>query len=130
MPFYATPPTNYGKVIAYNVESAVGKYRIVKYGATARGAALATAASNKLAGVSTEVDTASTDPTLDVVIDGIAPVYYGGTVAYGDPLTTNNAGAAVVATSANSIIGYAEVDGVSGDIGSVRIAIHNPAPAP
>ena len=79
-----------------------------------------------LMGVLTGLDAAVNEPA-DVVQGGIADVEYGGVVTRGAPLTSDATGRAVVAAPAagvnNRIVGFAEVSGVLGDIGAVRLAI-------
>ncbi|MDT4866544.1 hypothetical protein FQZ97_1014020 [compost metagenome] len=63
---------------------------------------------------------------MDVIRSGLASVEYGGTVALGAPLTADSQGRAVAVTlpvgDDTYIIGFAEVAGSSGDIGSTFIA--------
>ncbi|REM14738.1 DUF2190 domain-containing protein, partial [Mycobacterium tuberculosis] len=63
---------------------------------------------------------------IDGVRLGIAEVEYGGAVAAGDPLTSDASGRAIVAAPAAGanarLVGFAEVAGVLGDIGSVFIS--------
>lgn len=105
--------------------AAVAKNRIVKFGSDDSTAIQASAATDKSIGVSDNLGAASGD-TFDVIIDGIALVEYGGNVTRGDMLTADSNGKAVAAapTATNSVrvIGVAMASGVSGDIGSVRIA--------
>ncbi len=55
-------------------------------------------------------------------LDMEAPIQLGGTVAAGDPLTSDGSGHAVTATSNNQIGGYAMQAGVSGNIITCRPA--------
>jgi hypothetical protein len=109
----------------YTAEAAVTKYRIVKRGATDGSVLQGAAVTDKLMGVCAELDLAITERG-DIHVAGVALVEYGGTVTRGDPLTSDASGKAVVAAPAaganNRLIGFAEVSGVSGDIGSVQIA--------
>lgn len=111
---------NPGLTLAYLAGAALGARRIVKHGA-ADGAALpATLPADALLGVTTDIPTAL-GATADVIRGGVAPVFYGGAVTRGDPLTTNASGQAVKAAAGNQVIGYAEVSGVAGDLGSLLI---------
>jgi len=113
---------NYELVKAYAPGAAFGRYLIMKFSAP-NTVVVGAAATDILIGVSTDIDTAATDVVGDVVRDGIAPVFYGGTVAVGDRLTSNGVGRAIATvTAGNFFIGIAEVAGVTGDIGSVKIA--------
>jgi hypothetical protein len=109
----------------YVAPAAIGKYRIVKPGANPGEIAIASAAADKQIGVTTDIDAAAGDRS-DVVRSGITPVYYGGNVAVGDPLTSDANGAAVVAAPAAGanarIVGIAELAGAAGDIGEVFVA--------
>lgn len=102
--------------------AAVTGRRIVKFGATALNAVVGAAATDKLIGVSDTLG-ADSGEAFDVILDGIAEVTYGATVAAGDLLTSDSTGRAIATTTAtHRIIGVAMLDGVVGDIGSVRIA--------
>lgn len=105
-------------------EADVAAYRIVKHG-SAGGVVQAADASAALVGISIELPAAA-GARLDVAQGGIPSVEYGDTIAAGDPLTADADGKAVKAAPAAAqnafIIGFAEVDGVAGDIGSVLFA--------
>ncbi|MCQ9378813.1 DUF2190 family protein [Methyloversatilis sp. XJ19-49] len=102
--------------------AAVNPNRIVKFGSADTQAVQAAAATDKSMGVSDNLGAASGE-TFDVIVDGIALVKYGGNVAAGDLLTSDANGQAIATTTAsNRVIGIAMLSGVSGDIGSVRIA--------
>ncbi len=109
----------------YTAEAAVGANLIVKPGSTDDYVAQAAAATNLLMGVSGNI-AAGAGERIDIVKKGIADVIYGGTITRGDPITSDANGKAVTAAPAAGanvrIIGFAEVSGVSGDIGSVRIS--------
>jgi hypothetical protein len=78
-----------------------------------------------LMGVTDRLGAAVAGDRIDVVRSGIAEVEFGGTVARGDPLTADASGRAVAAAPAAGanayVIGFAEVSGVLGDIGSASI---------
>jgi len=57
-----------------------------------------------------------------VMMSGISPVVYGGDVTRGEPLTADSSGRAVKAAIGESIIGYATVSGVKGDVGFCLIS--------
>jgi hypothetical protein len=111
---------------SYAPGGAISKYRIVKFGSADGAVVQAAAATDKLVGVTTALDAASTDARVDVIRAGIAEVEYGGNVTRGDLLTADANGKAITATAAAGsnvrTIGVAEVSGVSGDIGSVLVA--------
>lgn len=109
-----------------NAEGAIGAYTIVKVGANDHGALAASAVSDFIIGVTGSVSAASGE-RVDVIMDGIATVTYGGTVARGALLTTNASGQAVTAAPSagtnNRVLGIAMVSGVSGDLGAVLIEL-------
>lgn len=103
---------------------AVAARRIVKFGSSDSLIVQAAAATDASIGVS-ELGAAQ-GQACSFAVDGIAVVEYGGNVTRGAPLTADSDGKAVAAAPAAGttarVIGYAMVDGVSGDLGSVRIA--------
>lgn len=106
---------------AYTAEAAIGKFKICKFGSAVGGAVQAAAATDKMMGVSSDV-AAGTNQRVDVARGDLARVFYGGTVAAGDLLTSDSSGNAVVTTTqGNRYVGIAEVAGVSGDIGVVLV---------
>jgi hypothetical protein len=104
--------------------AAVAARRITKFGASDTAVLQAAAATDLSIGVS-DLGGASGEP-IDVIVDGIALVEYGGNVTRGEWLTADADGKAVAAapaaTATAQCIGRAMVSGVAGDIGSVRIA--------
>lgn len=118
---------DYGRVYNYRAitTAGIGRYRIVRFGPNDMECDLATAATDLLIGITTDID-AALNERCDVVRSGLAPVVYGGTVTRGQLVTSNASGAAVVASPAAGenvrIIGIAEVSGVSGDIGAVFLS--------
>jgi surface antigen len=98
-------------------------YTIAKWGATTTDVTGATAATDRICGVFTEVG-AKVGEIVDVVHDGRPGVKLGGTVALGDKLTTNASGQAIATTTAgNRVLGVADSDGVSGDVIPVLLTI-------
>ncbi len=106
-------------------ETAVTANRIVKPGSTDDYIVLAAAATDKVSGISGNV-AGNAGERVDIIMEGIADVVYGGNVTRGDLLTSDANGAAVTAAPAAGsnarIIGVAQVSGVAGDIGSVLIS--------
>lgn len=105
--------------------AAVAKRRLVKFGAADGAGVPATDGTAFIVGVSSEVDTAIGERISVHSIGNIADVEYGGAVTRGDPLTADAQGRAVTAAPAAGanvyIVGYAEVSGVLGDIGSAYV---------
>lgn len=110
----------------YTAEGAIPAYRIVKFGAVDGGVLVAAAATDKLIGVNGRIPFAVAGDRGDICRIGICDVEFGGTVASGDPLTSDATGRAIVAVPAAGsnarVIGFAEVAGVVGDIGSVYLS--------
>lgn len=104
--------------------AAVAARRIVKFGTSDTAVVQSAAAGDANIGVA-DLGAASGE-YCDVIIDGIALVEYGGNVTRGALLMSDANGRAITAAGAAGTnvrtIGVAMVSGVSGDIGSVRIA--------
>jgi hypothetical protein len=115
---------NPGLTKAYIADADIQPYLILKVGSVDGNVALATAATDKLKGVSENVPVAA-GQTVDVIHSGIANVVAGGTIADGDWLTVNASSQAITAapaTGANAqIIGKAMTSAVAGDIFPVLI---------
>jgi hypothetical protein len=116
---------NMGLTKSYTAEGAIAANRFVKVGANDFGVLTAAAATDKIFGISTDIDAASGE-RCDVVLEGIADIKLGGTVARGDMLTSDATGQGVTAapaTGVNNRIGaIALISGVSGDIIPAKIA--------
>ena len=90
----------------FEAEGEIGPYVIVTHGTADYAVKVATGATVALVGTTDELGKLS-----------IPDVALGGTVAAGDPLTSDASGKAVKATAAgNRILGFALVSGASGDI--------------
>lgn len=112
-----------GLIINYNAGAAVAPHRIVKHGGSDSEAIQAAAATDALIGVSDQLGADASGDPLDVIRSDLGEVEYGGNVTRGNPLTSDADGKAVAATTDGArIVGFAEVSGVDGDIGSVHIA--------
>lgn len=109
----------------FKAEAAIPAYTIVKLGSADGQVLAAAAATDKLVGVTTDIDAAIND-RCDVILSGAADVLYGGNVTRGDQLTADASGRAVTAAPAaganNRIIGIALLSGVAGDVGQMGIA--------
>lgn len=109
----------------YKAGAAITKYRIVKFGADDDHVVQAAAVSDSILGVADSLGEDTTEGPVDIILDGIANVEYGGNITRGAKLTTDANGKAVAAAPAagtnNQIIGIAMLSGVSGDIGKVLI---------
>ncbi len=116
---------NNGLIITLLAGAAIAKHRIVKHGSDDHHAIQAAGSTDGMFGVSAELDVTA-EEQVDIVMDGIAEVEYGGNVTRGDLLTADADGKAVAAAPAAGanarIIGIAMVSGVAGDIGAVNIS--------
>jgi hypothetical protein len=102
--------------------TAIPARTIVKFGPADGTGVPATDATAFTAGVSSDIDTAVGERASVFMNGNIADVVYGGTVSRGDALTADASGRAVATTTTGArIVGFAEVSGVVGDIGSVII---------
>ena len=100
----------------FEAEGEIGPYVIVTHGTADYAVKAATGATVALVGTTDELGKLS-NGRVDVCTGGIPEVALGGTVAAGDPLTSDASGKAVKATAAgNHILGFALVSGASGDI--------------
>jgi len=107
---------------SFIAETAVTKHRIVKFGSTDDYAVHSAAATDKLIGVSDNIDVAAGE-RVDVHLVGPVEIEYGGVVTRGDLLTSDANGKAIATTTTNNrVVGIAMVSGVLGDIGSVNIS--------
>ena len=100
----------------FEAEGEIGPYVIVTHGTADYAVKAATGATVALVGTRQNAGNLS-NGRVDVCTGGIPEVALGGTVAAGDPLTSDASGKAVKATAAgNRILGFALVSGASGDI--------------
>lgn len=109
----------------YTAGGAIPPFRIIKMGSNDGEVVQAAAATDLLMGVTGELGPASGE-RVDIIKVGIARIEFGGNVTRGNPLTADASGKAIAAAPGagtnNRIIGFAEVSGVSGDIGDVFLA--------
>jgi hypothetical protein len=96
-------------------------FKIVKFSdvSASKKIATASAATDPIIGVS-DAQGGSSGNTVDVIRGGLGQVTLGGTVAAGDPLTSDASGNAIklvgAATTVKRLVGFAEEPGISGDI--------------
>ena len=121
--------SNFHPIKNYDAGGTIENRRIVKFGTADHQVVKAAAATDTPIGVSHEPDNdgaPGAGDRIDVALAGIVEVDYGGAVTRGDLLTSDANGKAVAAAPGaganNGIIGIAEISGVDGDIGEVRIA--------
>lgn len=103
----------------YDASGAIPAYTIVKFTSTDFQVIKAAASTDKLIGITTEIDAADTE-RVDVIHNGTAWVKAGGTIAAGDPITSDANGNAVAAAPGTGVnaqcIGRARQAAVSGDV--------------
>ncbi|MCC3246146.1 DUF2190 family protein [Methylocystis sp. WRRC1] len=104
---------------SFSITAAAAAKTIVKYTSNRGEVAPATAATDKIAGV-IDMGATGAGQMVDVAIDDVHEVTLGGTVAAGDPLTSDANSKAVAATFTSGqmkhVIGFALVSGVAGDV--------------
>lgn len=114
-----------GLTLAYRASEAIEARRIARAGGVDGTVLRGSSGTDALVGVTTDIPAAEGE-TCDVQRSGCAPVVYGGSVSRGDPLTSDSQARAITAVAgvgaAVRVIGFAEVTGVVGDIGSVFLA--------
>lgn len=108
-------------IVSFIAGALIAAHRIVVFGSDDNTVVTASAATGSLIGIS-DLGADAAGDRLDVILEDIAEVEYGGTVTRGDLITSDANGKAITATVAGSrIIGFAMVSGVTGDIGSINI---------
>jgi len=109
----------------FTADATVKAYRILMVGSDEGSCKHATSANVAFLGGSNQVDKKTEGDAIDVIRIGLAEIEYGAAVSAGDPLTSDSVGRAVPAVfdvnDSVYVIGYAEVDGVAGDIREVLI---------
>lgn len=117
------------QTIARSATLAVAAHRIVRDGASDGLVVQASAATQRLIGV-TGGNGIAAGGCDSVEYAGIVPVEYGDDVAPGDPLTSDADGKAIPATAGQRIVGYACESGGLGTIGSVNVVPGYVEPTP
>ena len=110
-----------GLTTAFTAAIAIAARRLVIAGTTDKLVTLAVDGSKAPVGVTTDIPAAAGE-RVDVFRNGIVPVTYGGAVERGEPLTADAQGRAIAASDGDFVIGFAEVGGALGDLGSVDIS--------
>lgn len=119
---------NIGLVKPFLAGAAIQPARLVKHDSDDRTVIQGAAAADAVFGVSdnTPIGAAAAGDRVDVVMSGIAPVVYGGTVTRGQLLMSDSTGRAITATAAAGTnvrtAGVAMVSGVVGDIGDISLS--------
>lgn len=110
----------------FKAQAAIPAFTLAVLGAADGQVLAAAAATDKIIGVTSDVAPAINE-RCDVILEGVADVLYGGTVARGDLLTADATGRAVTAAPGagvnNRIVGIALLAGVVGDVGQVMISV-------
>lgn len=115
------------RILTFRATAAIGAYLIVKAGADREHVAKATAVSDKIVGITNSEATKAEEMVEVALPGGGGKVKLGsGGCAFGDFLTADANGAAIVSSTANdNIVGVAQADGVEGDIVPVEIQLSN-----
>lgn len=100
----------------YTAGGAIGPNLIVKWGAADYTVVAAAAATDHPVGVTRANITAASGDQIDVITNGEYEIKAGGTIARGDPLTSDASGQAIAATTGQYMIGFAKKAGVIGDL--------------
>lgn len=116
---------NPGLIKAFIATAIIAPYRIVKFGVDDNHVLVSAASTDAHIGVTGAVVPQAVESPIDIIMDDIAEIEYGGAVTRGDLLTSDAQGRAVTAAPAAGvnarIIGQAMSSGVLGDIGSVHL---------
>jgi hypothetical protein len=89
---------NEGLTKSFLADGAIAKYRFVKFGSDDDHVDQADARNVLLMGVNASLAATDAEDPVDIVVEGIATVEYGGSVTRGNPLTSNADGKAIAAT--------------------------------
>lgn len=115
-----------GLVKNLTVSAAIEAYRIVAFGAAVETIMQASAASDLLVGVTGVVGAVAADERVDVYMDGVRTVEFGGDFEAGDPLMADADGKAIKAVTPVDttirIVGFAMEAGGAGVLGQVHIS--------
>lgn len=110
----------------YTATGAIAARRLVAMGAADGTVVQATGGTAAILGVQSEIGVEVGERASVAMVGNIEDVVFGGNVTRGDPLTSDAQGRAITAAPAAGVnihcVGYAEVSGVVGDIGTVIIS--------
>ena len=113
----------------FEQETAAVQYRFIKAGTADNLVKLAADSQDKILGISSDILTAGAGNPVQVVLWGIGLIECGDTVGFGDPLTSDASGKAVVVTDAmvdeETIYygGFALENGVAGDVIEMLVTV-------
>lgn len=110
-------------VKSFVAESPIPRNRFIKVGTTAGGILLATAATDLIIGISSDVVDADTGDFADGNLIGVSNIKVGGTIAYGARVTSDSTGRAITAVGTVRVGGIAMAAGVLNDIIPVLISL-------
>ena len=109
----------------YSDTAVIAKGSVIKGGSDKSHVAKASAATDKNIGIAQNAVSAIGDK-IEVAVDGGSKGLLGGTVAFGDYLTSDSNGALVATTTNNDkIVAQAFESGVAGDLISVQVSVFN-----
>jgi len=119
---------NTGLVRTFAAGATINPGRFVKFGTDDQTVFQGAAGTDLIFGVSDAppINAVAIGDRVDVVLIGIQPVIYGGTVTRGEKLMSDSSGRAITATASNganvNTAGIAMVSGVVGDLGSILLS--------
>lgn len=116
-------------ILNHTAESDIARYRFVAAGTGDMAVTQASAGTDAIVGASTDI-AATNGGRVDVVVTGMPTVEFGGTVAFGDRVTSDSLGRAVKAVAGNRVAGVAYCSGAEGDWGMVLLGTGATQPAP
>jgi|SRR4051812_41081155 hypothetical protein len=112
------------RIFSYKAAGAIPKGSAVIFGADSQHVTVATGPTTLIMGIAQSASTAAEDLIEVATNGGGAKALAGGTIARGDLLTSDAAGALVATTTAtNRIIAIAHDAAVAGDIFAVEVAV-------
>jgi len=109
-------------ILTYLAFGAIEAHRIVAADDETGLVKQATTATDPILGVS-DLGADNKDDVLDVIQGGSADIEYGEPIKFGDKLSSDAEGRAVVAADGERVIGVALLKGIKGDIGEVLISL-------
>lgn len=115
---------NTGLVKAFIAATAIARYSVVKLDSADDSVALATAKTDRLVGVCADPKDVPESKRADVILEGIAEVRAGATIAKGADVTVDTQGRVVTAASTDEVVGWAtEAANAVGDVISIKLTV-------
>lgn len=118
--------TSQPRIQTFKATAAMAAFKAVKAGADKMHTAVAALPADKIIGIAQSAPAAAEDPVEVAINGGGAKALLGGTVAFGDFLTTNADGKFIVATGlagGDRVVAIAMQAGVLNDVIAVEVSI-------